>query len=430
LPDGWVLVKFFSIAEAIDPQPSHRTPPISPDNVPYIGISECNYQTKQVNFEKARKVGFNVLEEHKNRYSLKNGDFIIGKIGTIGKPFLIPIDCDYTLSANIILIQPKDEEIDKTFLFFLFCSDFITKQFNVGSKATTQAAFGIQKVRNIDVLLPPLAEQHRIVAAIESAFAVIDEIERNKTDLQSAVTAAKSKILSLAIRGKLVPQDANDEPASVLLERIRTEREALIKEGKIKRGKSDDTTIRSCDNSYYENVPFAIPDSWLWVRFGEICDYGSCNNVSADNIADDAWILDLEDIEKDTAKVIQVVYKKDRPFTSTKHSFTKGQVLYSKLRPYLNKVIVAPNDGFCTSEILPLPFKIEICSEYVRMFLMSDFFLAYANQCSYGVKMPRLGTHDGKKAWFALPPLTEQKRIALVVEETHHQLNIVASNLS
>jgi len=177
-------------------------------------------------------------------------------------------------------------------------------------------------------------------------------------------------------------------------------------------------------------VPFTISDSWLWVRLGEICDYGSCNSVSADNIADDAWILDLEDIEKDTAKVIQVVYKKDRPFTSTKHPFAKGQVLYSKLRPYLNKVIVASNDGFCTSEILPLLFNIEICSEYVRIFLMSDFFLAYANQCSYGVKMPRLGTHDGKKAWFALPPLTEQKRIATVVEETYYQLDIIASNLS
>ena len=105
-------------------------------------------------------------------------------------------------------------------------------------------------------------------------------------------------------------------------------------------------------------------------------------------------------------------------------------MLYSKLRPYLNKVIVAPEDGYCTSEILPLPFNIDICNEYVRIFLMSDFFLAYANLCSYGVKMPRLGTNDGKKAWFALPPLAEQKRIAGVVEATYLQLDKIVENIS
>jgi hypothetical protein len=147
--------------------------------------------------------------------------------------------------------------------------------------------------------------------------------------------------------------------------------------------------------------------------------------VSVDRISDDAWILDLEDIEKDTAKVLQFVRKHERPFSSTKHSFSKGQVLYSKLRPYLNKVVVAPEDGYCTSEILPLSFNIEMCSEYVRLFLMSDFFLAYANQCSYGVKMPRLGTTDGKKALFALPPLQEQKRIAYTATQAIEKIEII-----
>jgi type I restriction enzyme S subunit len=125
-----------------------------------------------------------------------------------------------------------------------------------------------------------------------------------------------------------------------------------------------------------------------------------------------------------------VVRKRERPFTSTKHSFVKGQVLYSKLRPYLNKVLVASEDGYCTSEILPLPFNIEICSEYVRAFLMSDYFLSYANQCSYGVKMPRLGTNDGKKALFALPPLGEQERIADAVNNVNLQLDSIAATLA
>ena len=168
-----------------------------------------------------------------------------------------------------------------------------------------------------------------------------------------------------------------------------------------------------------DKILFDLPIGWIWVRLGSICDYGSCDSVAATSISDDAWILDLEDIEKDTAKVFQFIHKRERPFTSAKHFFSKGQVLYSKLRPYLNKVVIASEDGYCTSEILPLSFNIEICSDYVRMFLMSSYFLAYANQCSYGVKMPRLGTADGKKALFALPPLKEQTRIAKVVLATY-----------
>ncbi|GHT36620.1 hypothetical protein FACS189427_08570 [Planctomycetales bacterium] len=179
-----------------------------------------------------------------------------------------------------------------------------------------------------------------------------------------------------------------------------------------------------------EQIPFDVPETWAWARLGSICDYGSCDSVSAESIDDNAWILDLEDIEKDTGVVLQFVRKNDRPFTSTKHRFTQGQVLYSKLRPYLNKVVVASEDGYCTSEILPLSFNIGINTEYVRLFLMSNFFLSYANQCSYGVKMPRLGTNDGRKTLFALPPLEEQNRIVNAVNIAEMILNKIVENLS
>ena len=128
--------------------------------------------------------------------------------------------------------------------------------------------------------------------------------------------------------------------------------------------------------------------------------------------------------------MLNVVRKRERPFTSIKHTFLKGQVLYSKLRPYLNKVTIASDDGYCTTEILPLSFNIDIYPEYVRLFLMSDYFLEYANRCSYGVKMPRLGTTDGKKALFALPPLAEQKRIAETVLALFYNLDKIAGNIS
>lgn len=173
-----------------------------------------------------------------------------------------------------------------------------------------------------------------------------------------------------------------------------------------------------------------LPDNWAVCCLGELCNYGNCTNADTAAISDFAWILDLEDIEKDTGVVLQKVRKADRSAASTKHLFYKGQVLYSKLRPYLNKVVLADEDGYCTSEILPLEFERNILPQYARYFLMSPAFLGYANKCSYGVKMPRLGTADGKKAIIFVPPIEEQKRIVVAIEQAFSQLASIAENLS
>ena len=238
----------------------------------------------------------------------------------------------------------------------------------------------------------------------------------------------KNSILQMAVQGKLVPQDPTDEPASVLLERIRAEKEKLIKEGKIKKEKNPSVIFRGSDNLPYEKVgkevrciadeiPFEIPDSWEWVRLGSICNFGECISAAPGVIPDEAWVLDLEDIEKDTGRLIQIKTKKETKCTSTKHAFEAGQILYSKLRPYLNKVVIAPNSGFCTSEILPLRFYGNLFIPYIQRFLMSPGFVEYTIQCSYGVKMPRLGTDDGKAAFVPIPPLSEQQRIVEKIEE-------------
>ena len=237
----------------------------------------------------------------------------------------------------------------------------------------------------------------------------------------------RQKILDLAIRGKLVPQDPNDEPASVLLERIKAEKERLIKEGKIKRSKK---TNNASDTPHYENVPFEVPKGWVWTTLGSISNYGTSINVQVGDIDSNEWILELEDIEKDTGMVLKKVTKAQRNSVSTKHKFHSGQVLYSKLRPYLNKVVLSDADGYCTSEILPLEFKNCVLPEYARYYLMSGTFITYANHCSYGVKMPRLGTTDGKKAIFSLPPLSEQKCIVETIDFCFMQLNKISEALA
>ena len=134
-------------------------------------------------------------------------------------------------------------------------------------------------------------------------------------------------------------------------------------------------------------------------------------------ISDETWVLDLEDIEKDTSKLLQKCRFSERRSLSDKNSFQAGDVLYGKLRPYLNKVIVADEAGVCTTEILPVRCYGPFSSNYFKFALKSPYFINYVNARSYGMKMPRLGTEDGRKAYFPLPPLAEQHRIVAKVDE-------------
>lgn len=177
--------------------------------------------------------------------------------------------------------------------------------------------------------------------------------------------------------------------------------------------KFSDGTIKNIQ----DEIPFDLPNGWSWCRLKCICPYGECDNVECSEIKNDDWILDLEDIEKDSGKILAFAKKSDKNSISTKHKFYQGQLLYSKLRPYLNKVVIAPKAGYCTSEILPLLFWGDIDVHYMQMYLMSNVFLSYTDKISYGVKMPRLGTADGKQALIALPPNNEQKLIAKTFQD-------------
>lgn len=164
-------------------------------------------------------------------------------------------------------------------------------------------------------------------------------------------------------------------------------------------------------------MPFDIPDNWSWIRLGWIVDFSKNSSEKAGLIHDDAWILDLEDIEKDTGTLLIKKRMKDVRSKSDKHSFRKGDVLYSKLRPYLNKVLIADEDGFCTSELLSFDFGHHISNRYAQVYLMSPFFVEYAMRDAYGVKMPRIGSKQGNAALMPLPPLQEQHRIVARTNE-------------
>ena len=238
----------------------------------------------------------------------------------------------------------------------------------------------------------------------------------------------KNSILQMAVQGKLVPQDPNDEPASVLLERIRAEKERLVKEKKIKREKNPSVIFKGADNTPYEKigdevrsladeVPFDIPDSWEWVRLGNISSYAETKQkVNATSADPSIWGLDLEDIEKG-GRLLEHKTVGERKAVGDKTVFTKGDILYSKLRPYLLKILVAPDDGICTPEIVPFRVYGGIDPNYIVNYLKSPYVDNLINSITYGVKMPRVGTETMTSLLVPVPPLEEQQRIVEKIDE-------------
>ena len=240
----------------------------------------------------------------------------------------------------------------------------------------------------------------------------------------------KNSILQWAIQGKLVPQDPNDEPASVLLDKIRQEKERLIKEKKIKRDKNASIIYRGEDNSYYEKIlstgevkcideeiPFEVPKGWEWCRLGVISTYAQTKRkINASNADTQLWGLDLEDIEKG-GRLLNIKTVGERKAIGDKTVFNRGDILYSKLRPYLLKILVAPEGGICTPEIIPFTCYGNICKDYIVSFLKSPYVDDYINSATFGVKMPRVSTETMTSLLVPLPPLSEQFRIDTKAKE-------------
>ncbi|MBT3749720.1 MAG: restriction endonuclease subunit S, partial [Bacteroidetes bacterium] len=217
--------------------------------------------------------------------------------------------------------------------------------------------------------------------------------KKSNNQSQYGVKKLRELILDLAVHGKLVMQDPNDEPASVLLEKIATEKARLIKEGKIKKQKP-------LPEISEDEKPFGLPDGWYWTRLGEVTTYGITEKSECNDANENTWILELEDVEKSTSKLLNKVRVAERPFRSSKNIFLKNDVIYGKLRPYLDKVIIADEVGVCSSEMIPIRGYFGIVPAYLRLVLKSPYFKFYANNFTHGMNLPRLGTEKARLALF------------------------------
>lgn len=166
-----------------------------------------------------------------------------------------------------------------------------------------------------------------------------------------------------------------------------------------------------------KEIPFEIPDGWEWCRLGEISTYAQTKRkINASNADTQLWGLDLEDIEKG-GRLLNIKTVGERKAIGDKTIFNRGDILYSKLRPYLLKILVAPEGGICTPEIIPFTCYGNICKDYIVSFLKSPYVDDYINSATFGVKMPRVSTEIMTSLLVPLPPLSEQFRIDTKAKE-------------
>ncbi|MDR2155338.1 MAG: hypothetical protein LBE78_09990 [Burkholderiaceae bacterium] len=222
------------------------------------------------------------------------------------------------------------------------------------------------------------------------------------------VARLRELVLQLAISGRLSEREINDVPASLLIRENLEVQLDLIRCKKLKRQHAPRPVAQT---------PWFLPEGWVWTRLGLVTNYGDSLKVEFSDVTEDTWVLELEDIEKGTSRLLTKVLARERRFKSMKNGFPAGAVLYGKLRPYLDKVILADEAGVCTTEINPISFFKGINARYLRWYLKSPYFIAYASGSTYGMNLPRMSTDSAREALFPFPPQNEQSRIVAKVDE-------------
>ena len=256
---------------------------------------------------------------------------------------------------------------------------------------TTVDSIDFDKFKKLPIPLPPIEEQSRIIAEINRLFALVDTIENNQTDLESTIAQTKSKILDLAIHGKLVPQDPNDEPASELLKRINPAAEI------------------TCDNGQYGKMPFEIPNSWLWLSHNDILEIsgGSQPAKSYFKETPENGYIRLYQI-RDYGEHPVPVYI---PIELASKTTQKGDILLARYGGSLGKVFIA-EDGAYNVAMAKVIFKFEhlLDKEFVYFYYLSKLYQDKLQTISRTAQAG-FNSSDFEDMYFPLPPIEEQQRI-------------------
>ena len=286
--------------------------------------------------------------------------------------------------------------------------------------------------------IPPINEQKRIIDEINHIYPLIKEYDFNKEKLDKLNSEfpnkLRSSILQEAIQGKLVPQNPNDEPASILLEKIREEKKRLIKEKKIKRNKNESYIFKE-NNHFYEKIgkevvpidnelPFEIPNSWEWVRLGDIV-----YNFGQKKPDKTFSYIDVGSIDNKNLKLNfeENILTKDQAPSRARKIVKEGCIIYSTVRPYLLNMCII-NKKFLYEPIASTAFAIlnpftGVCNKYLFYYLQSPIFINYVNKVMSGVAYPAINDKKLYNSIISLPPLKEQIRIIEKIDSLFEKLN-------
>ena len=436
VPEGWEWTRLcnlssliqYGLSNSAEAQGTHRL------------LRITDIQDGKVNW---KAVPFTTVENAEN-YLLRKDDIVFARTGaTVGKSFLVtelPFESVY--ASYLIRIRLFDC-ISPSYLYQFFNSYCYWEQITDKSVGVGQPNCNGTSLKELFIPLPPLHEQKRIVPAANALLKYASVIESERASLQEIIDLTKSKILDLAIRGKLVPQDPNDEPASVILERIRTEKEELIKQGKIKRDKKESVIFKGDDNSYYEKLPdgkincidkqlpFELPDGWKWCNLSmigttnigltyrptDIDTQGIIVLRSCNIVNDEINLTDLVRV-KTSIRKNQFVQKDDILICARNGS--RSLVGKCALIPELDEKV---SFGAFMAVYRTPYFK------YIVHFLRSNFFRRVFDS-SNSTAINQLTQDMIKRAVVPLPPLAEQLRMVDKITELFEILNCIEESLN
>lgn len=364
-------------------------------------------QDNQVNWD---IVPFTNLDTKKAMpYILKDGDILFARTGaTVGKSYIVKNLNDNAIYASYLIRVQLYKHILPQYIKYFFESGYYWRQIQDNSVGTGQPNVNGSLLAQLRLPLPPLAEQKRIVTEVERWFALIDDLEANKQDLQGAIKQVRAKVLDLAIHGKLVPQDPDDEPAIDLLRRINPH-------------------YTPSDTSHYQNVPFDIPASWEWVLHNDIINLvgGSQppkSNFSSENRKGYIRLYQIRDYGTTPVPVYI-------PLDLAQKRTNKGDILLARYGGSLGKVFRAEYGAYnvaMTKVVVKYTGLIDIDFAYI-------YYLApiYQHKLKTISRTAQVGFNevDFFDLYFPLPPLAEQKCIVSEIERIFGVLGTIEENI-
>lgn len=408
IPESWEWVRLGKIGlvqTGTTPPKTH--PEYFNGDIPFIKPADITTKGINYNNESLTKLGIT-----KGRLIEQNSVMMVCIGGSIGKAYFTEqiTSCNQQINA----ITPFSSISTK--LVFSFMSTFFFLE-SVKRNATGTATPIINKNlwSNLVIPLPPLEEQKRIVSKLEEIMPLIDEYDKLEQKLskleEDFPEKLKKSILQYAVQGKLIPQSPTDEPASILLEKIKTEKAQLIKDKKIKKQKPLPPITE-------EEKPFEIPESWEWVRLGETTyNFGQKKPENTFTYID---VGSINNKARTLGNKDNVVLFNDAPSRARK-IVKEGSVLYSTVRPYLMNMCII-NRGFEFEPIASTAFAVlnpykSICNKYLYYYLQSNSLIKFVNAQMVGVAYPAISEKNLIKAVIPVPPINEQKRIVDIVKK-------------